>query len=190
MDFEFLAHLTWREALMVAVALLALYILFTFLRIHSLWDETRRVQELSPGLAQDAVSSYIAVQEERSARPPEEKLTAQAVKPESSLPADVPPSALNDSRQIEILEQDITQLRKEVGCLRAEMQALREEQQRESGKVQATRHTSPFYSNAMQLAAQGREAADISALCDISRSEAELLVVLAKNGDPGLREMK
>jgi hypothetical protein len=33
----------------------------------------------------------------------------------------------------------------------------------------------------MQLATQGRDAADISVLCGISRAEAELLVALAKD---------
>ena len=63
------------------------------------------------------------------------------------------------------------------------MQALREEQRREINKVEVTQNASPFYSDAMQLATQGREAADISVLCGISRAEADLVVALARNKD-------
>jgi hypothetical protein len=185
MDFGFLAYLGWREALVAAIALLALYILFAFLRINRLRDETRRVQELSPGAIQDAVSSYTAIQE------PEPPVRMRTVTPEPAPPAkdreafpwNEPPSESPDSRQIGMLEQELSQLRREVGGLRSEMQALREEQRREIGKVQATQHVSPLYSDAMQLAMQGREAADISALCGISRAEAELVVALAKSGE-------
>ena len=185
MDFEFLAYLGWREALIAAIALLALYILFAFLRINRLRDETRRVQELSPGAIQDAVSSYAAVQEPDA--PPVRTRTA----PEPAPPAEerqafawneAPPES-PDSRQIGALEQELSQLRREVGGLRSEMQALREEQRREISKVQATQHVSPFYSDAVQLATQGHEAADISARCGISRAEAELVVALAKSGE-------
>lgn len=179
MDFGFLAQLSWREALLALVVLLALYILFAFLHIHRLWDETRRVRELPPSVIRDAVSSYTAVQEEK------------APEAQPSPAVEAPRFVQNDARQIEMLEQDLTQLRREIGSLRAELQALREEQRREPGKAQPAWQGSPFYNGAMQLATQGREAADISALCDISRAEAELLVALARNGGPeAFREMR
>ena len=46
---------------------------------------------------------------------------------------------------------------------------------------QDAQSASPFYSEAMQMAMQGQEAADISVLCGISRGEAELVVALARN---------
>lgn len=83
--------------------------------------------------------------------------------------------------QIEALEQDLAQLRREIAGLRSEVQALRDEQRRELTKVQVAQSASPFYSEAMQMAMQGQEAADISVLCGISRGEAELVVALARN---------
>lgn len=192
MDFEFLAYLGWREALVAIVVLLVLYILFTFLRISRLRNETRRAQEMSPGAMRNAMQSYAAVQEpEAPPVPPDGGVQAA--------PADIPaptrgaafawnepPSENPERHRIEVLEQDLAQLRREVGGLRAEVQALREEQRREINKVEVTQNASPFYSDAMQLATQGREAADISVLCGISRAEADLVVALARNKDQTL----
>jgi hypothetical protein len=84
-------------------------------------------------------------------------------------------------RKVDVLEQELAQLRREIGGLRVEVQTLREEQRREISKVKITQSASPFYSDAMHLATQGREAADISVLCGISRAEAELVVALTRN---------
>ena len=99
-----------------------------------------------------------------------------------------PPSENPQRYRIDLLEQDMAQLRREIGRLRAEaqtlrveVQTLREEQQREMSRVHEVQNVSPFYSDAMQLATQGREAGDISLLCGISRAEAELVVALARN---------
>ena len=75
------------------------------------------------------------------------------------------------------------QLRKEVGGLRAEVLVLREEQRREIKQVQVTQNVSPLYSDAMQMAMQGHDAATVSQHCGISRAEAELVVSLVRNRD-------
>lgn len=190
MDFEFLAYLSWREVLVAIVVLLVLYILFAFLRINRLRNESRRAQDLSPLSAQSAVAAYTAVQEP-AASPATD--AAQRAVAAPSLPEPEEPLARNEPlperwelRRIEALEQDVAQLRREIGGLRAEVQAMREEQRREINKVQVAQNASPFYSDAMQLAVQGREAADISVLCGISRAEAELVVALARNQDQTL----
>ena len=186
MDFEFLASLSWREMLLALVVLLAIYIMVAFLRINRLKREARFAQELPPGAVQDAVQSHAAAQEPGQEAPAPNGV--QAGPTELSVSAKEQASAWNERfsktselRRIKVLEQDLAQLRREIGGLRAEVQSLREEQRREISKVKITQSVSPFYSDAMQLATQGREAADISVLCGISRAEAELVVALARN---------
>jgi hypothetical protein len=202
MNSGFLAYLSWREMLMALVLLLALYVLFTFLRISRLRSGTRPSErELSPDAIRSAVRSYTSVQEsdrdeqeERHEREERDKRrervpakAARRVAPEPPAAAKKQAFAWNEPpdnpepRRVEVLEQEIARLRREIGGLRTEVRTLREEQRREMSKVQITQNTSPFYSDAMQLAMQGREAEDISLLCGISRAEAELVVALARN---------
>jgi hypothetical protein len=189
MDFGFLASLSWREMLLVVVVLLAIYIMVAFLRVNRLKREARFAQELPPGAVQNAVQSCAVARElgqEAPATAPDAAVRAGPT--EFSASAKEQASVWNERfskttelRRIKVLEQDLAQLRREIGGLRAEVQALREEQRREISKVKITQSASPFYSDAMQLATQGREAADISVLCGISRAEAELVVALARN---------
>ena len=188
MDSGFLASLGWREMLLTLVVLLAIYIMVAFLRINRLKRETRFAQELPSGAVQDTVQSYAVAQEPGQEAPAAMPKGVQASPTELSASAKEQAPAWNERfsktselRRIKVLEQDLAQLRREIGGLRAEVQTLREEQRREINKVKITQSVSPFYSDAMQLATQGREAADISVLCGISRAEAELVVALARN---------
>lgn len=184
MDFDVLAYLSWREVLVAVVVLLVLYILFAFLRISRLKNEKLRVQEVSLHAAQSAAAAYVAVQEPEAADAGRSVVNEPQESPRiEAFPWNEPPADHPGLRQIETLEQDVAQLRRELGSLRAEVQALREEQRRELTKVQVTQNASPFYSEAMQMAMQGQDAADISVLCGISRGEAELVVALARNRD-------
>ncbi|MDR0439568.1 MAG: DUF2802 domain-containing protein [Candidatus Accumulibacter sp.] len=190
MNFGFLAYLGWRETLAVIIASLVIYILFAFMRINRLRDGARSAQQLSPISARNAVESYAAV------RVSDAEVSVDADVGERGVHEEIAAFAKErfggeslpegqELRRIEILEQDIAQLRREVGGLRAEVQALREERQREIDKIQIAQNASPFYSDAMQLATQGREAEDISVLCGISRAEAELVVALARRQASG-----
>ncbi|GHU03042.1 hypothetical protein FACS1894158_00490 [Betaproteobacteria bacterium] len=201
---DFLTYLSWRELLAAVVVLLVIYILLTYLRINRLENESRLAQELSPEAIRSAVQSYAEVQApEPEPVPDKPALPAKAaVADDASRPRKVrdfawnePPSANPLPYRIDIVEKDQAQLRREIGGLRGELktlraelqsfreelQTLREEQRREINKVQGVQNVSPFYSDAMQLAMQGREAEDISVQCGISRSEAELVVALARN---------
>jgi vacuolar-type H+-ATPase subunit I/STV1 len=185
MDFDVLAYLSWREVLVAVVVLLVLYILFAFLRISRLKNEKMRVEEISLQAAKTGAAAYAAVQEPGEVSGAVENVVAE-LKPSAkteTFPWNEPPAERPDFHQIETLEQDIAQLRREIGGLRAEVQALRDEQRRELTKVQVAQNASPFYSEAMQMAMQGQDAADISVLCGISRGEAELVVALARNRD-------
>ena len=186
MEFEFLAYLSWREVLIAVVVLLVLYVLFAFLRISRLKNEALRAQDLSTHAAQSAAAAYAAVQDPGPLQEPS-LLTEQGVSnlpiqsKEEIFPWNEPPADISEQRKIESLAQEVAQLHREIGGLRSEVQSLREEQRREMTKVQVVQSASPFYSDAMQMAMQGQEAADISLLCGISRAEAELVVALARN---------
>ena len=184
MDFEVLAYLSWREALFAVAGLLALYVLVVYLRIRRLRKEHARLQEMSEHAAQSAVAVYAAVQQEPSEAQALAENAAEQNEHEptgKAFPWNEPPADSPELRKIETLEQEIALLRREVGALRAEVTLLRDEQRREISKVQVAQNASPFYSEAMQMALQGQDAAGISQLCGISRAEAELVVALARN---------
>ena len=187
MDFDVLAYLSWREVLVAAVVLLVLYILFAFLRISRLKNEKLRIEEVSLQAARTGAAAYAAVQEPSEVPVAEQNVVEERNPPvlAGTFPWNEPPVETAKLLQIEALEQDLAQLRREIAGLRSEVQALRDEQRRELTKVQVAQSASPFYSEAMQMAMQGQEAADISVLCGISRGEAELVVALAlaRNSD-------
>ena len=186
MNLEVLTNLNWRWALIALIALLALYVLVAFLRIRRLKNRSKpALNTVEPFVAQSAVAAYAAVQEPESAA---SSVAAGAPEPlaapsEAAFPWNEPPPEIPGQRRIEDLEREVLQLRKEVGGLRAEVLVLREEQRRELKQVQVTQNVSPLYSDAMQMAMQGHDAATISQYCGISRAEAELVVSLVRNRD-------
>ena len=197
MDSDFLTYLGWREALIAVVALLVIYILISFLRIGRLKNAAVQQPATTPHAASVAVAAYAAAKEEDMppsvepavevpAEPPESAMAEESSPRERTFAWNEPPQKVADTLRMEALEQDVAQLRRELGGLRAEVQALREEQRRELSRVQVAQNTSPFYSDAMQLALQGQESDDISRLCGISRAEADLVVALARNQDKPL----
>lgn len=186
MDLEILSYLTWREVLMAIVALLAVYILVTFRRIQRLKNEN--ADRLPGHAAQSAIKAYTTVDEAL----PDTSVAQPLI--DTPLPQDAAGHAAQDVTsqemagvsRLETLEQDVAQLRRELGSMREELQTLRDEHRRAFGKAQLAQNASPFYSDAMQMAMQGQGAADISALCGISRAEADLVVALARNRDQPL----
>lgn len=194
MDLEFLGTLGWREALVAIVALLTLYILYILLRINRLRREVPPGHDITSEAAGGAVRAYSVVQESEaqahavdiSTAGHQASLTPGPAFPteEQTFPWNEPPrtsSGLLSQPRIEVLEQELAQLRRELGALRSEIQTLRDVQRREPDDAQAAPNPSPFYSEAMRLAVQGREPSDISVLCGISRAEADLVVALVRN---------
>ena len=203
MDFDFPINLSLREALIALVALLALYVIVAFWRIRRLKRRKAAEAQPSPAASKSAVAAYAAVQEPALNAEPEAVEPDQARRePEplaapsdAAFPWNEPPGATPLHRQISSLENEVAQLRKEVGGLRAEVLLLREEQRRlmevaevagadalpEEEIVEVTSNVSPIYSDAMQFALQGHDAATISQNYGISRAEAELVVALVRN---------
>ena len=179
MDFEVLANLGWREGLIAIIALLVLYVVVVYLRIRRLRRAKAAISSTGLHAVQSAVAAYAEVQGPESITSPEESEKAS----EFSFPWNEPPSAIPGQPTLEALENEIDQLRKEVGGLRAEVLVLREEQRQEHSKPPVTQNISPLYSEAMQKAMLGQDAASISRDCGISRAEAELVAALVKNRD-------
>jgi hypothetical protein len=184
MDFEALAGLGWREGLVAIVALLAVYLVVAFLRMRKLKREA-----VAPAadryIAQSATAAYAAMQEPELS----EGAAASDLPATPAAPAEVafawnePPPGAAGQQLFESLEREIMQLRKEVGGLRAEVLLLREEQRRELAQQREPQNVSPLYSDAMQMAMRGHDAASIAQHCGIARAEAELVVALVRNQD-------
>ena len=184
MDFEALANLSWREALIAIIALLVLYVVVAFWRFRRLKRSKANTVALESQNVQAAVAAYVAVQEPALSAEPE--VPALLSEPsEAAFPWNEPLAEVPGQKLIASLEREIAQLRREVGGLRAEVLVLREQQQREISQAKATHNTSvsPLYSDAMQMATQGIDAATISLQCGIARAEAELVVALVRNRD-------
>ena len=179
MEFEGLANLGWREALIAIVAFLVLYVLMVFWRMSRLKRQSQPLRVPEPFVAQSAVAAYESEQEPALSAPSESPITLSEI----PFPWNEPPPEIPGQRMIEKLEREVSQLRKEIGGLRAEVIALREERQHERAKLDVTQTISPFYNEAMQMAVQGIDALSISQNCGISRAEAELVLALVRNQD-------
>jgi hypothetical protein len=182
MDFDVLTTLSWREALIAIVALLVLYVVVAFWRMQRLKRRNALVRPPASLSAQSAVAAYAAVQEPVVPEAPVAPVLLSEPS-EAAFPWNEPPPEIPGQRLIEALEREVAQLRKEVDSLRAEVLVLREQQQLELSQSKATQNISPLYSDAMQMAIQGNDAATISLHCGIARAEAELVVALVRNRD-------
>jgi hypothetical protein len=168
MDFDVLTNLNWRDALIVTVALLAVYVLVVFLRMRHLKHE----KEVVSAVAQSAVAAYAA---EREPERPTERRS------EPEFPWNEPPPEIPGQQMIDRLECEIMHLRSEVGHLRAELSDARDEFRRELTQDRSVQNVAPVYSEAMQMAMQGHDALTISEHCGVARAEAELVVTLVRS---------
>lgn len=74
------------------------------------------------------------------------------------------------SRELQLVELDLTKLHEQVARLQAEVEQLKTQQ------VVATPYT-----HAIQMAQQGLDADELAASCGISRGEAELIIALHRS---------
>lgn len=159
--------LGWREGVIGLIVLVALYMLVVLLRMQ-------RLKRKRPEVPLAAV-------------PPVEEPGVVASTPpttEASLPGREWQSTsthLGDETLRRGLEAELSQLREEVDALRGEVAALRDELRQEISHVKATQTVSPLYSDAMQMATMGHDAATIAERCGIARAEAELVVALVRS---------
>lgn len=181
MDVEILGNLSWREGLMVVVALLAIYMAIVFLRMYRL----RHPPSVDPAFQPSAAAAVAAYQAEQ---PPETALEPPVPAlgtPEYQFPWNEPPEPDPQRERVDALERRIVRLNKEVQALREETVRLRETLQKSEKTIKPPPPplVAPQYNDAMQLALQHHDAAAISQQCGISRAEAELVVALVRNRD-------
>lgn len=155
----------WREIVLFLVAAVAIYMGFVLVRMR----------RLRPPVVPPATPAEPAALEEAIPPVPAELPAAEepALAPEE-LPRETPVF-------VQDAETEVLLLREEVDALRAEVAALRDELHHELAHLRATQTVSPLYSDAMQMATLGHDAATIAERCGISRAEAELMLALIKN---------
>lgn len=147
----------WREIVLGLIVAIALYMLVVVLRMQRL-----RGKAATP-----------PVEPAPAAEPPPD------VAAEDAVPAWEEP--VPQPLFMQGVEAEVVQLREEVDALRSEVAALRDELHNEIAHMRATQTVSPLYSDAMQMATLGHDAATIAERCGISRAEAELMLALVKN---------
>jgi len=158
-----------REAVIVLIALAAIYMIVVVVRMVNL---RRHKPVREPELPVAPVSEEV---------PPVPEVFAEE-------PLEQAPPGLAEEILRQSLEQELAQLRDEVDVLRGELAALREDMLQEFSHIQAAQAVSPIYGDAMQMAAAGYEPAMIAERCGIARAEAELVVALAKSQERGVQE--
>lgn len=149
MDFSALG---WRDAIWIAVALAALYLLITLLRLARI--SRRQRKRAVPEAARSG-----------------EKAMEQAGKADE-VQADwaQSPAQFGEHLLRAGIEAELQQLRGEVASLSDEL-----------AKLKAARRVSPQYNEAMLLAQRGMSAQAIADQCGISVGEAELVMALSRN---------
>ena len=105
-----------------------------------------------------------------------------------------PPPEIPGQALIDALQEDVYHLRCAVDELRDELRegllAAREDFRHQLLQISqlaesSAQAASPLYNDAMQMAAQGQDAATIAQHCGIARAEADLVVALVRNRNDG-----
>lgn len=208
MDFELLGSLGWREGLILVVVLLLSYIVVIFLRMRRLQNELT-VAVVPASVAQSALAAYTGIQEadaaagapasvaaEVTAEAADAGATAESPRAVEATPPvateeldfawNEPPAEIPGQALIDALQEDLYQLRCEVDDLRESLLAAREDFRHQLAQISqiadsSAQAASPLYNDAMQMAAQGQDAATIAQHCGIARAEADLVVALVRN---------
>lgn len=165
MNFDSLSiTIGWREALIGLITLVAFYMLFVLVRMRRLRHK--------------AIVSVPAEGPRAEAAAPAEPPAAEA---QADVGWQVAQAHLAQDAFMRGVEDELAQLRDEVDALRGEVAALRDEMRQEVGHMRASQTVSPIYTDAMQMAQLGHDAATIAERCGIARAEAELVVALVKS---------
>ncbi len=156
-----------REAVVGLIVIVALYMLVVLLRMRSL----RRKAAASRDVAEAKLEPVVLVPPPETPPVAEKEPEAEASWPETS-------EQLASETFMQGVEEELAQLREEVDALRGEVAALRNDLQLQVDHMRSAQTISPLYSDAMQMASAGRDAATIAERCGIARAEAELVVAL------------
>jgi len=168
--------LGWRAGLLVLILLLALYMLFEFLRVRRLRRKKAGAEALPPAL-EPVLKALTDSAGEQATGDAEAGKSAG----EEEVAWSEPPAHLAQDAFMRGVERELAQMRDELDALRGEFAALREGLRDEMAQLKASQAVSPLYSDAMQMAVSGHEAQVIAERCGISRAEAELVASLVKS---------
>ena len=163
MDFS---ELGGREAIILAMVLVAVYLLVSLLRLGLIKLRQRRMERSLKRAAEEVGGPSKSGRQQAVAETPR-----QVFEP---MPADIPPSQPHLSFDEQLfrsgVETELQQLRNEVAALKDALSQLK-----------ALRPVSPQYNEAILLAQRGMNAQSIADHCAISIGEAELVVALSRN---------
>jgi hypothetical protein len=192
-----LSALGWREALLLLILGLVLYMLGLLWRMRRIRRASASERVLREPRVRgplddldaedDAVADPGVYLRPPSPRPEDRAENGAAMAP-AWAPAEAEPLAGRAfmegvARELEQLREEMDALRGALAALRDDVVDLRADLQQEILAARAAHNTSPLYSEAMQMALQGHEASTIAERCGIARAEAELVVALVKNKD-------
>lgn len=160
----------WREVVIGLIAIVAVYMLVVLLRMRRLRGKAAIPAGAAPAPTPDATQAG-----------PENAEDGDMPSRESEVGWKAAQSTMAQEAFMRGVEGELTQLRDEVDALRGELAALRDEIRQEVGHMRANQTVSPIYTDAMQMAQLGHDAATIAERCGIARAEAELVVALVKS---------
>lgn len=168
-----------REWIYVAVAVLAVYLVFQLIR-------ALQVKEPASGDEDDDLESMASQALDDAAADTELPATDDDTGGLTAEGGRVPPVEESFGLALEVrqLRRDIAQLREELDAQRGEVDALREQLAAQNQQIEAARaaqRVSPIYGEALALAQRGMAAEVIAERCSISVAEAELVQSLAQD---------
>jgi hypothetical protein len=191
MDLSIFETLGWRDAIMAAVFVSAVYMLLTVLRLLQVRrhapSRDAAISKQEPLRDEPLLGDAVTVAPEflallpASSRKPAPSSTVRNVpqlqkviepvvyarRPEPELVKPQQHSAVD--AELQVLRGDLARLSNRVAEAREEIELLK-----------ASRNVSPLYSEAMGLAQQGHDARSIAGRCGISIGEAELVAALSR----------
>lgn len=175
------ATLEIRDVILLAAALVGVYLAFLLLRILRMRIKGRGAKTMAHGGGPSpGGGDPVAGVEWSGARDIEEPGYAPSFGPTTAsaeAKGNMPPLDFGSELARSALELEVKHLRSEAEQLRADMANLAEEVRH----LKAARNVSPLYSEAMILARQGVSPDGIADRCGISIGEAELVAALARN---------
>lgn len=164
MDFT---EFSIRYAIICAVAVIAVYMLVSLLRLSQIKRRKPSVPAIERALKFDADGIY-TLRRGPTAKAEEAPLPASRWQPVAQEP-DEPPQ-FGDQLFRSSVEAELQQVRSEVSALKETI-----------GQLKAARRVSPQYNEAMSMAQRGIDKQSIADECGISIGEAELVLALSRN---------
>jgi len=167
MDFT---DFTIRYAIICAVAVIAVYVLVSLLRLSQIRRRKPSIPVIERALKFDADGIYTlrrsAAAREVAEEPPAEDWPTRGA--ESADTSDA--SQFGEQLFRSSVEAELERMRNEVSGLKETI-----------GQLKAARRVSPQYNEAMALAQRGMDKQNIAEECGISIGEAELVLALSRN---------